>query len=513
MAVVLGKPSADMSKQLSEGEKEREAKQAKDIGKEGLESLAKTLSAAMEKNEQPIPEDILTSLPVPDLAKVPSIPLFNARLFPSSPNTDGLTLDVVSESVRGVSPEDIATIISGLKTETEVKNVPFYADLTHIDSAFVFAAVGIDTTPLTKEQRKYLPILEEIIFKLPATLENGENLSKDEFVNKLDDETVSFSSGVGLLGGSIPQMTYISVQVENTDDGSGLNTALQWIRRVMYLTNITTESVKTAVQRLVSEIPPQIRYGPSVASSVAAEFNYDAEKSNTLACSVFRQRPFLTKIVDGMQSDDSSIVQDVVTELEGIRERLFQTANMHCFVAANLRRIPKLVDTLVASLSRPLVGNKTNLQQPGRLIDNVSASSVLLQDKDPSSGGGAGAVVSLSAIESGFLYITAPGITAYDSDCAPLLVAIEYLTALEGDFWVKLRGAGLTYSYSISHSTDTNLLRFSLFKCTDVPAAFETASNIITEYANGTANISAVGLENAKASLAFSVIRGRSSKL
>ena len=61
----------------------------------------------------------------------------------------------------------------------------------------------------------------------------------------------------------------------------------------------------------------------------------------------------------------------------------------------------------------------------------------------------------------------APGIKAYDANRAALLVAIEYLTALEGDFWVKLRGAGLTYSYSISDSTDSHLLKFSLFKCTD----------------------------------------------
>lgn len=54
-----------------------------------------------------------------------------------------------------------------------------------LNSAFVFAAVGIDTTPLTKEQRLYLPILDEILFKLPATLENGDKLSKEEFVNSV----------------------------------------------------------------------------------------------------------------------------------------------------------------------------------------------------------------------------------------------------------------------------------------------------------------------------------------
>lgn len=110
-------------------------------------------------------------------------------------------------------------------------------------------------------------------------------------------------------------------------------------------------------------------------------------------------------------------------------------------------------------------------------------------------------------------FIIAPGINAYDDNRASLLVAIEYLTALEGDFWVKLRGAGLTYSYSIADSTDSELLKFSLFKCTDIPAAFETASNIIAEYASGKAEVSAVGLENAKASLAYQIISGRSSKL
>ena len=31
---------------------------------------------------------------------------------------------------------------------------------------------------------------------------------------------------------------------------------------------------------------------------------------------------------------------------------------------------------------------------------------------------------------------------------------IEYLTALEGEFWVRLRGAGRTYGADLSHSTE-----------------------------------------------------------
>ena len=91
--------------------------------------------------------------------------------------------------------------------------------------------------------------------------------------------------------------------------------------------------------------------------------------------------------------------------------------------------------------------------------------------------------------------------------CAPNAISFS------GDFWVQLRGAGLTYSYSISDSTDSELLKFGLFKCTDVPAAFEKASEIISDYASGKLKISEIGLENAKASLAYQIISGRSSKL
>ena len=468
MAVVHGTPSAAMSKEISDGEKEREAQQAKDLGEEGLKALAKTLETAMEENEHPIPEDILTSLPVPDIEKVPSIPLFTARLSPSS---NSLDMTVVPESVRGVSAEYSEAIIDGLKKDSKLTSGSFPLDLTHIDSAFVFAAVGIDTSPLTKEQRLYLPILEEVMFKLPATLENGEKLSKGQFVNTIQDETVSYSSGIGLLGGSIPQMSYISVQVE----ADGFAKGMEWIRRALYLTNITTEAVTTAVKKQISEIPPQIRHGPSVVATVAAELNYDPEKSNSLACNVLHQKPFLAKIYEGIESGDDSI-QDVVKELDSIRNILFQTSNMHAFVAANLKSIPHLLDTLVSSLTRT---DEHKVDAEGRFINNVSASSVLRPEKQSS--GGEGAVVALSAVESGFLNIIAPGIRAYDANRASLLVAIEYLTALEGDFWVKLRGAGLTYSYSIGDSTDSGLLKFSLFKCTDVPAAFETASNIIAQ--------------------------------
>ncbi|KAL3776496.1 hypothetical protein HJC23_013239 [Cyclotella cryptica] len=523
MAVVLGKPSAAMANELSQKEKEREAQQAQNLGEDGLKNLANVLEAAMAKNEEPIPEEILTSLPIPDLEKVPSIPLFTARLSPTV--NDTWSLDIIPESVRGVNMHDMNGIVDQLKKEAEgaaLGAAPFHADFTHIDSAFVFAAVGVDTTQLTTQQRLYLPILDEILFKLPATLDNGEHLTKEEFVNQIHNETVSFSAGIGLLGGSIPQMAYVSVQTENSG-GNGLKTSLTWIRRVLYQTQITNEAVKTAVQRLISEIPPQVRHGPSVAASVASELMFSTEKSNTIACNVLRQKPFLSKLFeriggqlgcDKMELDDEdasvddSGIQEIVLELEKIRKTLFQPTNYHAFVAGNLRAVPNVLSQLVNSL---LPSTEISTAS-GRLIENVSASSVR-RPICTGNNGGDGAVCGLSAIESGYLNIITNGVKPYDPNRPAVLVAIEYLTALEGDFWVKLRGAGLTYSYSISDSTDSELLKFGLFKCTDIPGAFEKASEIIADYASNHKQISHIGLENAKASLAYQIISGRSSKL
>ena len=442
MAAVLGKPSAAMAADSSEKEKERESLQASNLGENGLKELANTLESSMAKNEAPIPEDILTSLPVPDLEKVPSIPLFTVRMAPSVSNGT-LSLDIIPESVRGVKAEDASAILSQLKqsaVDMDIKSGPFPADFTHIDSAFVFAAVGIDTTSLSPEQRLYLPILDEIIFKLPAILDNGERLTKDEFLHQIHDQTVSFSCGVGLLGGSIPQMAYISVQTDNTD-GEGLATALAWIKRALYQTEITVEAVKTAVQKLISEITPQIRSGPTVAATVVSELMFDSEKSNTVACNVLRQKPFLSKLFAkigaklgndetlevGEESDapaNDSGVQDIVKELEKIRKSLFQTTNYHAFVAANLSKSPNVVGEVVKSLSNA----SSSSSSIGRLIENVSASSV----RRPMKSGGEGAVCGLSAIESGFLNILSNGIKPYDPIRPALLVAIEYLTALEG---------------------------------------------------------------------------------
>jgi len=496
-AMVIGRPSAALATKIAADEKAREEQQAAELGPEKLAELGVALEQAIEFNEREIPEEVLTSVNVPSLDKVKAVPVLTIRGV-------GKSIGIATNSGRGISQKDSDFVLAKLRDSAKRANAEaLHVDWNHIESAFLYVAIGLSSKGLCTNQRLYLPLLLELAFKLPATLDDGTTLSKDEFVSNLQNESVSYSARGGLPGSSVQQMVSFSVQVENAN-AKHFAIALKWIRRVLYLTDLSTEAVKIAAQRLLSEIPPQIRSGPTICRAVSHELNFDATESNQILMNVLHQWAFLEELLKRMEEESGG--NEVVQELEKIRNELSKQENMQVFVAGNLKNIDDPMKTLSESLCPPGAAPDA-CETRGRLIKDVSSYTVRSHKT------GRAVICSLSAIESSFLGITAPGVGAYDSSHASLLVAIEYLTALEGDFWVKLRGAGLTYGSSIQNTTESRLLKFGLFKCTDVAGAVAAATQILVDYASGEAKISGVGLENAKSSLAYNIISGVSTKL
>ena len=121
-------------------------------------------------------------------------------------------------------------------------------------------------------------------------------------------------------------------------------------------------------------------------------------------------------------------------------------------------------------------------------------------------------IAPLAATESSYVVLQAAGIAPTHEAYPALRVVIEHLTALEGDFWVKLRGAGLTYGSRLSNDADSRVLSFSLYRCADALAAFLAAQQIVKDYASGVLSISEVQLAGAKSSLAYAIISRTSTK-
>ena len=74
-AVIVGKPSAKLAEKLESEEKARLADQIDKLGPDGLARAEKDLEAAKAEHEKPIPKDVLTSFPVPDVKSISWIPV------------------------------------------------------------------------------------------------------------------------------------------------------------------------------------------------------------------------------------------------------------------------------------------------------------------------------------------------------------------------------------------------------------------------------------------------------
>lgn len=73
--VVRGKPSASMADKLEKTEKSRIAAQVKKLGPDGIAKATKELEEAKAEHEKPIPTEILTAFPVPDVKSISWIPV------------------------------------------------------------------------------------------------------------------------------------------------------------------------------------------------------------------------------------------------------------------------------------------------------------------------------------------------------------------------------------------------------------------------------------------------------
>jgi Zn-dependent M16 (insulinase) family peptidase len=117
--IIRGKPSASMAERLEKDEKARLAAQVKKLGDEGLEKAAKLLKDAKEEHELPIPTDILTAFPVPDVHSISWIPVSSVQQ-PGKGRSAG-------PPPLGVEAHQLQQII-----EKDGEELPFFIEYEHV---------------------------------------------------------------------------------------------------------------------------------------------------------------------------------------------------------------------------------------------------------------------------------------------------------------------------------------------------------------------------------------------
>ncbi|KAF8844003.1 hypothetical protein BDN67DRAFT_895938 [Paxillus ammoniavirescens] len=475
--VVIGKPSSSLAEQLETDEKARLAAQVKKLGPEGLANAEKELEAAKAEHELPIPKDILTSFPVPDVRSISWIPV-----------------ESVQEVGKGRNVASKASLQSELAKHIKSDGDPssIFVQYDHVKSDFVGIHAFFSLANVPDELRPYISTYLAAFFSLPVKLENGEVLSHEEVVNKLDDQTVSYEAALG-MSDQFTEAVRISFKVET----SQYESAVTWLRDLVWGAVFDKERrllsrLHVSAAKLAQSIPELKRDGSNVLSSIWAETLFD-KSSTSLAGAILSQAEFIPSLIRELQESPA----EVIAAFEKLRKCLTDSSGIRISVTGNILGLEKPRSTWSDKFR--------NLGESTLAPVKLTCETLNELGRNPV---GKATVVSLPTIESSYVNHTTKGIQGFDHPEIPALrVTLEVLNAAESYLWRSVRGAGLAYGAYVSADREAGLLTFSLYRSSDSMEALRQAHQVVTGLVDGSVELEETTLDAAKSSIVYGVAK------
>eukprot|EP01117_Protostelium_nocturnum_P008230 TRINITY_DN2936_c0_g3_i1.p1 TRINITY_DN2936_c0_g3~~TRINITY_DN2936_c0_g3_i1.p1 ORF type:complete len:1017 (+),score=266.38 TRINITY_DN2936_c0_g3_i1:107-3157(+) len=475
---VEASPSISLAMKMVDEENARTQKQKETLGSSKLQKLSSELDEANQKNNIPIPTEILEMIPVPKIEDIQFIPLTTIR-----------ENEVISHDGN---EEDLKTILSNLTD----RSLPFRTQFDHVPSSFVQLKLMMDTTDLDDSLRPYLELYLDAIFELP--IQKGEiRISHEEVVAGLTRDTVTYSNGLGFghslfRCGAFSQLIHFEMKTEMKK----LSLGIRWMRDLIWKCKFTPHQIQISIGKMLADIPSFKRKGDQLARSIVLHHNFNKDKSNHSSSIFLRQRKFLEELSVRLDNGDKK----VIASFEKLRSYLCSTERLYVQVTADLKRLKNVKEQIIQ-----LIPKKRRQQLANQPLSQTNLFHFSSEFRKENAKGFF--VIPSAAIETGFLISTCNGLTTFDHvDQAALLVAIEYLTALEGPFWKKIRGLGFSYGYGISSLIDDGLITFYLTKSTNIGGAHQVASEVVKHLAENKEGIQKVSLESSKSTVIFEII-------
>ncbi|KAF9650047.1 hypothetical protein BDM02DRAFT_3185737 [Thelephora ganbajun] len=469
--VVRGRPSAAMAEKLEKDEKARIAAQVKKLGSKGLQAATKLWEKAKAEHDKPIPDEIIKTFPVPDVKSISWIPV-------DSVHEKG-KVDAASES-------KLRKHIEG-----DGGPLPFSVGFDHVQSDFVTISAYASMSAIPNHLRPHISTYVSSFFSLPVERSTGERLSHEEVVNKLDDETVAYGAEFG-TNNTFEELLRVSIKVEK----DRYETAISWLKDLFYGSKFDKERLQITVAKIQQSLPEMKRNGKTVLSAIASEQLYD-ETSTPRAGTILKQAEFIPGLIQQLQDEPKM----VIGEFEAIRKTLTSPEGIRFSVTGNILGIqnPK----------QPWRKHFGNLNQTTLQPVPFSDKTLSALGKEPAN---KALVVSLSTIESSFVYHTSRGVQGFNHPDLPALrITLSVMNATESYLWRYIRGSGLAYGAYISNDTEAGLLTFSLYRSSSYIAAYEQAAKVVRGLVDGSIALNDTTLDAAKSSIVFDVARNIST--
>jgi len=480
--VISGKPSSKLSDSLKSETKALIEKRKADLGDEGLQKLAEIVKEAQKANDIPIPKDVLTKFQIPNVDSINWIGVGIAT--ENGPQRSGV------EESNEASDKKLRQYLK----QNEHTSLPFAVHWGDIRSNFVTLTMLFNTASLPARLRPLMSLFMSSIWSLPIKQPDGTRLTYEEVVKGLDQDTLEYDANLG-YGSGFAEMASMEIKVERSKYEQGFN----WLRDIIWFSELSLDRIRVNGSKVSQSLPEQRRDGRMMSWALARSLTHSGKLSTNINNSILKQSEVIPDVVSRLSSDKEA--QQVIKELQELKDILFQPKNMIVAIAGDITSLPAPHAPLV-SIANTLGWNKS-VTDTAKVQIPFSRDVLTPLGQSPST---KGVITPLSTIESSFAVFSAKGIAGWNEpDSAALAVTISVLNALESYLWRYIRGAGLAYGASIRSDIEAQLIHFTLYRSPDSAKAFTAAADVIGKLVKGEIEMDDTVLDSAKSSLCFSV--------
>lgn len=216
--------------------------------------------------------------------------------------------------------------------------------LTVFQSDFVTIHAFASLAELPDRLRPYVSPYLSAFFSLPVNRENGERLSHEDVINRLENETVSYEVGTGMVA-AYTDLFRVSIKVET----ALYETAISWLKDLLYHTEFDKERLSVVLAKIQQSLPELKRDGNTVLNSLWMNMLYN-EKSTSRSAGVLSLMEFIPQLTKNLQEKPDEVIKD----FEEIRSYLVKPNGLRFSVAGNVLSVDKPRSTWGKYFSLPV---------------------------------------------------------------------------------------------------------------------------------------------------------------
>jgi len=463
---MLGRPSSALVHQLTDAEDARIEKQVEDLGPAGLVEKETLVENAIESQMLPGTE-VLQKIPLGDVDTI------QFRNFDSYNRT--------------LNPNKLLNF----------SMLPFKVHVDDVNSNFVQIDIFLDTTVLTRRQRKFLPLLLDLWLASPI-MKDGREVPIEAVVKRRTKTLLHIDNSLGFSGSTFSPGAYgdaliIEAQAELTK----MADAIKFLHDAINYPHLTVKKVNTTAVNILNNIP-SLRLSATDVLRSLSDGIYFNQDSNIHHTSILRQKKFLDEVMAQIKTDPNS----VINELYEIIRLLARPEAAFVYLATDAKELKKNFGSTLPLL-QSLFNESTAALTPTELATRYDLKSEHMYRRTWEERTDQHVAFGVGGTESCFLKqsILYNNTDWTNKEVADIRVMLQYLSDRMYD---EVRGQGLTYGVSMSASVTEGRLTISLTRSSRLAEAYRTVQEILQRYISQEDEWDETLADSAKGSIIYS---------